>query len=367
MQIPVVFRYPNSKPLFVPTPEWKPGGAPIQMYTLATELAKDSDFKVYFWFDDEVPSIPVEGVHLIAPRPPLRVRIPLLSRAVDLYSSEFVSRIARSGVVIFSVWSNPTFIEHQRRIQAEGGKTIYRIASEVDVDEARRPQGELSRAFTQALIQTDGVIAQTQFQADELHRLLDKESVVIPSTFRALDSAAGEKDIILWVGQAWSGKRPHIVIDIARAIPDQKFVMIMPNSEPACSNDVIKCAEEISNVEIIEYVPLDEIQQYYNRAKIVINTSEYEGFPNTLHQACIGRAPYVSLAWNPDGFFESTGIGMCAENDVSKMVMHIQQLLDNPSAAALIGEKAREYFDANHRVEVVIEKYKDYIRQLVAR
>lgn len=361
--INVIFRYPEAKGLFVDVPNFKPGGAPIQTYTLATELAKDSSFNVYFWVDGEVPEEHVDGVKLFSSPDLISKGIPILSRFKNEgIKAEFQKRFIDS-VCIYTVADNLGLPEQQKMIHEVGGKTIYRVASDVDVKpELRFSDG--NDPYTKAIFSADKIIAQTLSQKEILRQRFRIDADVVRSSFRESEYNKIEKDCVLWVGHSVAIKRPWVVSELARRFPDEKFVMIIPEVDANIALAFKDGADKITNLEVIAHVDPDEIQTYFNRAKVVLNTSVYEGYPNTLHQASIGRAPYLSLSWNPDGYLEANGMGVGADNDVEKMAQLLKKYLEDEELRNSTGENAYKNFKNEHDVSVAIEDLKAVIRNV---
>ena len=97
---------------------------------------------------------------------------------------------------------------------------------------------------------------------------------------------------------------------LAESMPDEQFVMICNSSEhdKGIHSQLIDQSRHLSNLEFIEFVSHTEIRPYYARAKLLVNTSEIEGFPNTFIEAAIEKTPVVSLNVNPNGMFTAHSI-----------------------------------------------------------
>jgi hypothetical protein len=57
------------------------------------------------------------------------------------------------------------------------------------------------------------------------------------------------------------------------------------------------------------------MQRWFDEATVFVNTSDYEGFPNTFVQAATGGCGILSLRVNPDGFLDRFGCGASAGGD----------------------------------------------------
>lgn len=360
----VIFRYPNSKGLFVEVSGFKPGGAPIQMYTLATELAKDDRYNVYFWVDGDAPEERIENIQLFTGPQLIQRGVPVLSRLINNKRKKEFASIFSDAVTIFTVADMNNLPVLQEQVHSAGGKTIYRVASDIDVDPSLR-FADGSDLFSQALRAADAIVVQTGVQHGLLKGKLGLDSTLINSAFRKSKATNWSSEIILWVGQALPIKRPWVVLELAREYPNEEFVMVMPPSDMHIANAIKDQAKALKNVDIVDFVEVREIQNYYNRAKLVLNTSVNEGFPNTIHQAALGKAPYISLKWNPGNYLERNNKGRAADNDVRKLVEIVGEYLSKPELIEFEGQQSYQNFTENNDVEVVIEQYKELIKRLV--
>lgn len=134
--------------------------------------------------------------------------------------------------------------------------------------------------------------------------------------FPRINAPRPEKTVdFLWVSRCQSIKRPELFVDLARAIPEATFEMICPAENRGLWAEIEAAALKVPNLTFIESVPYHRIQNHYDRARIFVNTSEWEGWPNSFIQAGLGRAALLSLAVNPDRIFEMFGLGCFADGD----------------------------------------------------
>ena len=142
-------------------------------------------------------------------------------------------------------------------------------------------------------------------------------NLILPRAFEH----AGVKTVdFLWVSRCQPVKRPHLFLDLVEALPGNSFEMVCPREDAGLWEGVAKRAATLPHLRFIEKVPYHEIQSHYDAARVFVNTSEWEGWPNSFIQAGLGRTALLSLAVNPDGIFERFGLGCYAACDFERFV-----------------------------------------------
>ena len=157
------------------------------------------------------------------------------------------------------------------------------------------------------------------------------------------------KDLaLLWVARCQPIKRPHLFLDLAARLPEARCVMICPDEDRALWDSLESRARTLPNVEFLRRVPYHEIQEWYDRAQIFVNTSEAEGFPNSFIQAAQGSATILSLAVDPDTVLTRYGAGLCADGEVGKFFGEAARLLGDPVALSALQAKASQFVTELH-------------------
>jgi glycosyltransferase involved in cell wall biosynthesis len=254
----------------------------------------------------------------------------------------------------------------------KGKKVVFRLGSDKDTDlEFWKNNKKLYTLYKFGLKRCDKVYVQSSNQKEFLETRYGIESHLVKNVFDITNNSIEvKKEYVLWVSRCEPLKRPGLFIDLARRVPDERFLIIMPHARKGDSvldeqidimiAEVKKAAAKLKNLEYIESVPFSEIQTYYNTAKLFVNTSEYEGFPNSFIQSCIGKTGILSYRVNPDEFLTRYGAGYLCDDDPEKAANYIKML--NPEIIKDTGEKAYSYVVANHDVE---EIGKTYIRDFI--
>lgn len=175
-----------------------------------------------------------------------------------------------------------------------------------------------------------------------------------------------EKKYILWVARGTYWKQPELFVKLAEKYSEEEFLMIMSkqNNELNTFNQIKKQVDECKNLKFIGGVSFDELQPYFNKAKIFINTSIDEGFTITLIQSCIGRTPMIYLNVNPDEVITKYNIGYCADGNFEKMVDQVNVFLHNEKDWQEKSENAFRYVKENHDINIVGEQWKKLLEKI---
>ena len=130
-----------------------------------------------------------------------------------------------------------------------------------------------------------------------------------------------------------------------------------------------RCQSEIANVEnlrFIQSVPFREIDRYFDRAKLLVNTSWSEGFPNTFVQAMWSAMPIASLHYDPDGIIARHELGVPPTGDLDAFASEIRKLLSDAERLKRCGANAYAYANEHHNLERNGQVLAEHLRRLAA-
>ncbi|MHC4641851.1 MAG: glycosyltransferase family 4 protein [Planctomycetota bacterium] len=358
--IRVCFVILNAYPLFNPEAKGVIGGAEVDSYYLSSELAKDPNYHVSCIVADygQEPVEVRESVTLIRS---LDFNSKRVSATFHLWQA---LRKADAQIYVRKLCSAVT-TEVALFCKGFGRSFVYRTASSVECDGTYlREHFIRGKGFVWSLRHADAVIAQNQTDADNLSATAGVSAQVIRNPYRVPPLDEKERRSILWVGRSAHVKRPELFLELAKKMPEQNFIMICQKAiEDKKYENLVEKAKQIRNLEFIQQVPFHQIDEYFQRAKVFVNTSDYEGFPNTFIQACKCATPILSLNVNPDGFLDEYNCGLCAKGDWELFVDMLKKLL-NTETAEKLGNNARKYVEEHHDITKIVEQYKRCFTQI---
>jgi len=197
------------------------------------------------------------------------------------------------------------------------------------------------------------LVVQNDFQQGSIPGIFKKKTFKIPSGYEIEKDFSFEKKGVLWVSRLEPWKRPELCIELAMKNPDIPFTMIAPidPNDAEYGESIHKIAKNIRNITIIDFVCFSEIDAFFRSARVFLNTSEEEGFPNTFIQACKNRTPIVSLNVNPDGFISRFSTGVFCSGNFDKMNNSISDICHNDSLFAKYSDMAYDYVLRHHSIK----------------
>lgn len=239
--------------------------------------------------------------------------------------------------------------------RASGRRLVYAGASDRDFDRDQGGQIRYARdrwLYRRGVARAHAIVAQNERQRASCKATYGRDAVVIPSCYvlpaKSRKAAANSPgDCILWVGTLHENKRPEILFELARRLPQRRFVMI---GGPGLSRGFFEAmrsrAERIANLEFKGFLPLAEVETWFDRARVLVNTSLYEGMPNTFLQAWARGVPTVA----------SVDVGAPVHRvatDLDALAYEVEICFENRS----IGQRCREYFERTHSSAEVLARY----------
>ena len=249
-----------------------------------------------------------------------------------------------------------------------GKRSIYAGASDRDFDIG---QEQIVHArdkwlYRRGLGRVDRIVAQNPYQIESCRRNHNRQAVLIPSCYELPANAQpGNGDRVLWVGTVHGYKRPELFLDIAERLPQQRFVMIGGPSvggerlKPGYFEAIRARAAAMPNVEFTGFLPLAQVEPWFDRARVLVNTSVYEGMPNVFLQAWARGVPTVATV---DVGAPVNAVFTDAEQGAAKVagLFSDEQLWKQASADSLA------YFQRNHSSTEVLARYSRLIEELVS-
>ena len=172
-------------------------------------------------------------------------------------------------------------------------------------------------------------LCQSDYQRNEMMKNLGLDSMVLRNSFVFPDhSPVSKENIVIWVGNCRPAKQPELFLRLADQFRNSswKFVMI-GNADETYRPKINKLKQE--NFSFLGPLPYDTTTGWFKKAKIIVNTSKVEGFPNTFIQAWLYRVLVMSLQSDPDDLLVNKGLGFCAKGDLEVLTQRLEQCINN--------------------------------------
>ena len=224
------------------------------------------------------------------------------------------------------------------------------------------------KIYEYGLKNADAVVVQNEAQQTLCKRNYGMDSLLIPSIYRPLSIGQTEKDIdVLWVATVKEWKRPQLFLDLARILPNRRFVMVggppVPTANSAQYFDGIRhSASLLPNVVFLGFLPFVKTETYFDRAKLFMNTSEKEGMPNTFLQSWARKIPTLSYFVPQISGTESNPI--IAINSVAEAGAEVENLLGNEELRIERGNICHDYYQRHHSGKETIMAYEELFANL---
>jgi len=102
-------------------------------------------------------------------------------------------------------------------------------------------------------------------------------------------------------------------------------------------------------------LPYHATNRVFDRARVFVNTSEIEGFPNTFLQAWVRGVPVISFL-DPDGVIRREGLGH-AVGSLDEMARAAQLLTTDSQAWLEVSARCRAYMARRYGEDQIIVPY----------
>ncbi|HEY3185717.1 MAG TPA: glycosyltransferase family 4 protein [Gaiellaceae bacterium] len=217
----------------------------------------------------------------------------------------------------------------------------------------------------------DAVVVQSQHQYALAHQSFPTLSrvVCIPSFAESAPTTSAARDdsgVFLWVGRLVSYKQPLRYVELARAVPEARFVMIaVPEEATAQEVEALRAAvRDVRNLTVLDPLPHERLSELVAQAVAVVNSSTFEGVPNTFLEAWAHGVPVLTLQCDPDGVVAARGLGRAAGGSWDRFVEGARELWAGRHDREELARRTRAYAQEVHSVDAVAARWSELIDEL---
>ncbi|MDO8450787.1 MAG: glycosyltransferase family 4 protein [Rhodoferax sp.] len=180
--------------------------------------------------------------------------------------------------------------------------------------------------------------------------LVDWPETVPPIDERPID--------VLWLANLKPAKRPDWIPPVCDLLPDFAIQIAggKDHHRPDLYDLVSDYAADHPNVEFHGAVPYTQSIRLFDQTKVFINTSEFEGFPNTYLQSWARGIPVVAT-YDPDGLIQKRGLGV-AVSTPAELAHVVRRLLSSPSEWLECSQRCIQFMEERYRNDIVLQPYR---------
>ena len=364
----VCFFAPTAWPVLSKDPKIESvGGAEVQQVTIARALARRG-YRVSMLCGDhgQPDEVTIDGIRAIRHRVG-HSQLPLVRYLHPRLTSIWASLQRVDADILYQRTAGAATGVVGLFAKANGRRFIYAAAHDLDMlrEETpklfhRRAGGRDLRLFRLGVKLADAIVVQHAGQASDCLRSYGRTSTVIPSCYAETpDARADAGGVVLWAATLRTWKRPEKFLEIAKRCSTVRFRMVGGPSSDAVDATVFERmrseAARLPNVEFVGFVPYAEIDRHFNAARVFVNTSDREGFPNTFLQAWSRGIPTVSFC-DTGAILDGGPIGAVVQS-TEAMGTTVEALMRDDILWRREGTRAKRYVRSTHSVDAALAAY----------
>ncbi len=211
-------------------------------------------------------------------------------------------------------------------------------------------------------------LVQSNRQKILLYNKLNLKSTVVknalPLEFLSTKPCSKKEELVLWVANMRDFKRPDLFIKLVYELKNVPFKirMIGKCNYSYYLKQIEKCQIDIPNFKWLGQLSYNETNEYFQKAKYYVNTSDSEGFPNTFLQAMLGRTYIVSRKVDPDNIIKRNLMGF-VNDDISKIAEHLCEIKENDKLINDVTDRAFDYAIKEHSIKKIYKQIETILRE----
>jgi glycosyltransferase involved in cell wall biosynthesis len=211
------------------------------------------------------------------------------------------------------------------------------------------------------------ILGQAKYQDDLLRRNYGRRCDRIVGNWHpapAQPCTKGPSVKVVWVANLKPLKRPDLFVDLAErlgGIARAEFIMIGRPGPGRYQRRLESRLRQTQGLAFLGERSIGEVNAVLAEAHVFVNTSEWEGFPNTFVQAWLREVPVVSLQVDPDDVLQREGIGF-RSGSFDRLVQDTKNLIENADLRRQMGRRAQAYARKNHSLAANLPKVAEFLQ-----
>jgi len=217
--------------------------------------------------------------------------------------------------------------------------------------------GEDGARFRQALHLARAVTCQTKEQARMLLRAEKIKAYALPPVAVALPAPEMRSGGVIWVGELVDWKQPEYFMRLAATLPNISFTLFGRPRKQEYLESLVEKTRHLPNLAFQNSVPYSELGRFISNAKLLVNTSRFEGWPYASAQALTAGVPLASLHVDPDGAIGQHQLGIFAQGSEVHLAQETESLLTMPKHWARFSHAAGAYAAQHLDAKDIYQRY----------
>lgn len=342
------------------------GGAEVQMCLLARAFAKAGHRVSMICLDyGQEDGIEIDGVRVLKAHTP-DGGLPIVRFLYPRFFSIWQA-LGRADADIYyqrAAGVHTGFVAAFCRLRRR--KFVFAAAHDADFD-ATCPLIRFARdksIFRWGLRWATDIVVQNPTQKQLCAMAYKREALLVRSCYSPPYGAGNNRDgYVLWVSTLRRWKRPELFIELARRLPQYQFRMVGGGESQEYYAELQAQAKVVSNLDFVGFVPHADIDRQFDGARVFVNTSDHEGFPNTFLQAWARRVPCVSFV-DTGSILDGRSV-QYRVTGIEELTGTVLQLMSDEQMWCEAGQRSIRYFSEKHSVERAIEDYSEIFGRMM--
>lgn len=341
----------------------KVAGIQLQQSIWAKTFIKNG-WKSFCLTTDKTESVNIYGIHFIPYHIPKNFVKCHLGMLAELYlMCKILTRIKPSVIVCRGSGSYLFFLSKLSKIL--GIKLVFFSASDVNFIKGKdiiNSSNLYTYMYRKSIHNIDYFITQNVLQSTTLNKTYGKSSMTM---FNIWPSNSRTNDVeklydAIWVANFRKLKRAEWFLSLAKNNPKQRFIICGGPLDRTYYEQIERMSLDIPNLVFAGPRSLNDTSTLISQSKMLICTSEYEGFPNTFIQAWAVGVPVISTV-DPSSVISNydLGIHICSEQELHQSFV---QIMEHESILYSKSYNIKNYFISHHSADFAYDKLINYIQ-----